>query len=116
VFYVVTVFTYNQAEKSRSGELSPTAQQAWHWSSALMAKEAAMENLLMVQKSLKEVKNSVTDHLPKETIKSAHAQFLSTLNPSNPDSYYLLTIGWAVVYPLSIHLESHQVGSVGTSL
>ena len=74
VFYFVTAFTYNfQVKKSESGDLSPAAQQARHWSSALLAKKAAMENLLNVQKSLEEVEDSITEHLSKETIKSAHA-------------------------------------------
>ena len=109
--------THNfQAKKSRSEELSPAVQQAQYWSAALMAKKAAMENLLKVQKSLKEVKNSIMNYLSKESIESAHAQFLPTLNPSHPDGYYLLTIGWAVVCPLSVRLEGHHASSVGTSL
>ena len=115
MFYVVTTFTYDQAEKSGSGEESPAAQQARRWSSALMAKKDTMENLLKVQKSLKEVEDAISEHLSKETIESAHARFLSTLNPSNPDGYYLLTIGRAVVYPLSIRLEGRHVRSVGRS-
>ena len=68
VFYIVTAFTYNQAEKSGSGEESPAAQQARRWSAALMAKKDAMENLLKVQKSLEEVKDAIMEHLSKETI------------------------------------------------
>ena len=110
-------FTHNfQAKKSKSGGLSPAAQQARRWSAALMAKKAAMENLLAVQKSLEEVENSITDHLSKDTIESANARFLSTLNPSNPDGYYLLTVGRAVVFPLSVRLEGCRTSSVGTSL
>ncbi|KIM56131.1 hypothetical protein SCLCIDRAFT_29840 [Scleroderma citrinum Foug A] len=104
------------AKKSRSGELSPAVQQARCWSAALMAKKAAMENLLKVQKSLEEVENSIMNHLSKESVESAHARFLSTLNPSHPDGYYLLTIGQAVVCPLSVRLEGRHASSVGMSL
>lgn len=78
-----------------------------------------MENLLTVQKSLEEVENSIIHHLSKESIESAHARFLSTLNPANPDGHYLLTIGRAVVCPLSIRLQDHRAGSpwsIGTSV
>ena len=115
--HVVIAFTHNlQVKKSRSGESSPAAQQARCWSAALMAKKAAMENLLAVQKSLEEVEDSIAVHLSKDTIKSAHARFLSTLNPSNPDGYYLLTVGRAVVCPLSVRLEGCRTSSVGASL
>ena len=112
--------THNfQAKKSQTGELSPIVQQARRWSAALMAKKAAMENLLKVQKSLEEVEFSITNHLSKECIENTHARFLFTLNPYNPDGYYLLTIGRAVVCPLPVCIEGSRTNSpctVGPSL
>ena len=76
-----------------------------------MAKKAAMENLLKVQKSLKEVKFSIMNHLSKECVENTHARFLSTLSPYNPDGYYLLTIGQAVVCPLPVRIEGSRTNS-----
>ena len=125
-WYSTCLLSYNylvthnfQAKKSRTGELSPIVQQAQHWSAALMAKKVAMENLLKVQKSLEEVEFSITNHLSKECVENTHARFLSTLNPYNPDGYYLLTIGRAVVCPLPVRIEGSRTNSpctVGPSL
>jgi len=79
-----------------------------------MAKKDAMENMLKVQKSLEEIEESIAQHLPKESVEGAHACFLSSLNPSNPDGLYLLTIGWAVTCPLSARIKS--VNSAGAGL
>lgn len=92
-------------------------QQGHGWSTALLAKKVAMKNLLKAQKSLKEIEESITEHLSKESIKGAHAHFLSTLNPSHPDALYLLRVGQVVVRPLSSllqpsHIRHTQEGSV----
>ncbi|KIM60350.1 hypothetical protein SCLCIDRAFT_26691 [Scleroderma citrinum Foug A] len=99
-------------DQSRSG-VPPAVQQVHCWSAALIAKKDAMENMLKVQKSLEEIEESIAQHLPKESIEGAHARFLSTLNPSNPDGLYLLTIGWEVTCPLSAHIRSASSASAG---
>jgi hypothetical protein len=89
----------------------PADQQAHLWSAALMAKKTAMENMLRAQKSLEEIEESIAEHLSKESIEGAHAWFLSTLNPSNPETFYLLTVGRTVVRPLSSRLQSSRIRS-----
>ena len=84
--------------------LRRAAQKGESWSAALLAKKAAMENLLTAQKSLEEVEESIAEHLSMESIEGAHARFLSTLNPSHPDALYLLRIGQVFVRPLSSRL------------
>ena len=87
-------------------------QKAHHWSAALKEKKVAMEALLQAQKSLEEVEEDISEYLSKESIEGAHAQFLSTLNPSNPDASYLLTVGQAFVHPLTSCLKSYHIQPV----
>lgn len=69
-----------------------------------------MENLLSAQRSLEEIEVSVAKHLPKETIEGAHAQFLSPLNPPEPEALYLLTVGRVVISSLSSRLAASRIG------
>ena len=90
--------------QGRPEYLHQAAQQGHGWSTALLAKKAAMENLLKAQKSLEEIEESIAEHLSKESIEGAHARFLSTLNPSHPDALYLPRVGQIVIRPLSSRL------------
>ena len=80
-------------------------EQARLWSSTLKAKKAALENLLNIQRKLEEVELSVVEHLPRETVDGAHARFLSSLNPAEPEALYLLTVGRVVINPLSSRIR-----------
>ncbi|KAL4063332.1 hypothetical protein J3A83DRAFT_4379759 [Scleroderma citrinum] len=80
--------------------------QAHCWSTALMAKKTAMENLLKAQQSLENIEESIVQCLSKESIEGAHAQFLSMLKPSDPEALYLLAVGWVFICPLSSHIRS----------
>ena len=80
-------------------------EQARLWISTLKAKKAALENLLNIQRALEEVELSVAKHLPRETVEGAHARFLSPLNPTEPEALYLLTVGRAVISPLSSRIR-----------
>ena len=51
-----------------------------------MTKKRAMDNMLLAQKSLEEVEESIAKYIPKETIEVAHARFLSRISVSNPDA------------------------------
>ena len=84
--------------------LREATQKGRNWAAALLAKKAAMEGLLKAQKSLEEAEESIAEHMSRESIESAHADFLSTLNPSHPDALYLLRVGQIFVRPLSSRL------------
>ena len=68
-----------------------------------------MENLLKAQKALEEAEVSIAKSLSKESVEIAHTQFLSPLHPGNPDALYLLTVGRAVVRPLSSRVWSSRI-------
>ena len=69
-----------------------------------------MENMLRAQQSLEEVEASIITFLPKETIEGTHAQFMSTLLPSNLEVLYLLALGQKFICPLSSRIKSAQHG------
>ena len=101
---------YFQAERTSAAALRNADEQAHCWSAALKAKKVAMENMLRAQQSLEEVESSIATFLPKETIESTHAQFLSTLPPSDPEALYLLALGRRFIRPLSSRIKSVQHG------
>ena len=84
--------------------LQHAEQQAHRWSGALKAKKAALENLVMVQKSLEEIEEEIAEHLSVEVIEGAHMRYITTLHPSNPEAIYIVTIGRVVIRPRSSHL------------
>ena len=67
--------------------------------------------MLLAQKSLEEVEESIAKYLPKETIEVAHARFLSRISLSNPDALYLLAVGRPVTHPLTSRLEYARIKS-----
>ena len=97
-----------QAEGIKIVALRYADEQAHCWSAALKTKKAAMENMLRAQQSLEEVEVAIARFLPKETIEGTHAQFLSTLPPSNPEALYLLALGRGFIRPLSSRIKSAQ--------
>ena len=90
--------------------MQDAAQKGRSWATALLAKKAAMEDLLKAQKSLEEIEDSIAEHLSREYIDGAHAHFLSTLNPSYPDALYLLKVGQIFVRPNSSRLLRSSSG------
>ena len=98
------MLSYHQAKVFQHAD-----KQAHLWTSAMLVKKTAMENLLKAQKLLEEFEVSITKCLSKESVENAHTRFLSPLHPANPDALYLLTIGWAVVRPLSSHLRPSYI-------
>ncbi|KAL4063284.1 hypothetical protein V8B97DRAFT_1876964 [Scleroderma yunnanense] len=97
---------YFQTDKVWPAALCHAEVQAHCWSTALMAKKTAMENLLKAQQSLENIEESIVQCLSKESIEGAHAQFLSMLKPSDPEALYLLAVGWVFICPLSSHIRS----------
>ena len=98
----------SQTEGIKSAALRNADEQAHRWSAALKAKKAAMESMLRAQQSLEEVESSIATFLPKETIEGTHAQFLSTLPPSDPEGLYLLALGRRFIRPLSSRIKSSR--------
>lgn len=90
--------------------MDEAAQLGHSWAAALLAKKAAMEDLLKAQQLLEEIQESIAEHLPIETIESAQAGLLSTLNPSHPEALYLLRLGQISIRPLSSRLLRSNSG------
>jgi len=99
--YSFLITHHFQPVKSGSKCLQDPVQQAHLWSGALKAKKTALENLVKAQKSLEEIEEAIAEHLPMQSIEGAHTQFLSTLQPCNPEAVYMLTVGRVVIHPLS---------------
>ena len=74
-----------------------------------MAKKDTLENLLKTQQSLEEIEETIAKFLSKETIEIAHARFLSTINSTDPEAFYLFAAGRLIIRPLSSRLESSSI-------
>ena len=113
VTHCLRVFTphlQSEAEVFRHAD-----QQAHCWTAALMEKKAAMEHMLRAQRTLEEVEESIAKYIPKETIKIAHARFLSRMNSPDLDSIYLLAVGRQAIRPLFSHLQYPHIKSTWKS-
>lgn len=70
-----------------------------------------MENMLKAQRSLEKIEVLITQHMSAGTVENTHARFLSALDSSHPEASYLLTIGHAVIHPLTSRMNTFRVGT-----
>lgn len=64
--------------------------------------------MLNIQRTLEEVEVDIAKHLPRETVEGTHARFLASLDPTEPEALYILTVGRVFISPLSSRMRFSQ--------